>query len=115
MNIYWSLKSVPELSALTRKERQRVHAECLKKHFLYAPANRRSITALLARIFLTALCMVIGLRIAEAFGMKPNFWVYLVSSFIVVPVGSFVYLQIAVPALRPFYSEFIEKKSFVEQ
>jgi hypothetical protein len=102
MNIYWSLKSVPELAALTRKERQRVHAECLKKHFLWESANFRSITALLAQIFISAFGMLICINISESLGLKSNFWVFLVSSFIVLPIGSFVYLQIAIPALRPF-------------
>ena len=73
MNIYWSLKDVPELAALTSKERQRVHAECLKKHFLWASANCRSISALSARIFISALGMAICIYLSESFGMKPNF------------------------------------------
>jgi hypothetical protein len=115
MNIYWSLKSVPELAALNRKERRRVHTDCLKKHFLWASVTCRSITALLAQIFVSAFGMLICISISEAFGMKPNFWVFLVSSFIVLPIVSFIYFQIAVPVLRPFYCEFIEKKSSVEQ
>ena len=36
MSIYWSLKSVPELASLTRKQRRRVHEKCLRRHFFHA-------------------------------------------------------------------------------
>jgi hypothetical protein len=109
MRIYWSLKSVPELAALTRKERRRVHEECLRRHFWRAPASCRSITAHLAQIFILAGIMFVCISISGACGMKPNFWIFLVSAFIGMPAGSFVFSRIAIPVLRPFYREFIEK------
>jgi hypothetical protein len=110
MRVYWSLKSVPELAALTRKERRRVHEECLRRYFLHGPASCRSITAFLAHIFICACCLVVSISIFGGFGMKPNFWVFLASAFICAPVGMFVFSRVAIPYLRPFYREFIEKK-----
>ncbi len=114
MRIYWSLKSVPELQALPRKERRRVHEECLRKHFFRAPATCRSITAFLARILISAFGMFICISVSGSFGMKPNFWVFLTSAFIVLPIGSFIFSLIAIPVLRPFYLGIIEKRASVE-
>jgi len=114
MKVYWSLKSVPELEALTRKERRRVHQECLQKYFVRARATCRSTTAFFALILITAIGISICTKISESLGMKPNFWVFLAASSIVLPVGSFIFSRIAIPVLRPFYLEFIEKRPSVE-
>jgi len=41
--------------------------------------------------------------------MKQGFWPVLAAAFVGCPAGSFVFSQIAIPVLRPFYQEFIEK------
>jgi hypothetical protein len=115
MRIYWSLKSAPELAALTRKERRRVHEECLRRLFWHAPAGCRSITAYLAQMFILAGTMFVGISIFGAFGIKSNFWIFLALAFIGGPVGSFVFSQLAIPVLRPFYPELIDKNACAER
>jgi hypothetical protein len=109
MSIYWSLKSVPELKALRPEERRRVHLECLREHFLHVPVTWRAATAFFSQILISAFGMYSGISIAESFGLKSNFWVCLAVTLIVLPIGSFVFSRIAIPVLRPFYPEFIQK------
>jgi len=107
--IYWTLKSVPELAALTRKQRRRVHEQCLRHHFWYASATRRSITAYLSLIFTIVIVCIGGESVLSALGMADHFWSIYISAGIGFLAGSFVFSRIAIPVLRPFYHEFIER------
>ena len=108
MSIYWSLKSVPELEPLTRKQRRRVHEQCLRRHFWRAPATLRSVVAY-SILFLTVCGIVIlGTSIAGIVGWPDSIWAAGISGFFGVTVGDYVFSRIAIPILRPFYREFIE-------
>jgi len=109
MRVYWSLKSVPELSALTGKQRRRIHHQCLRRHFWFAPATRRSVAAFLSSIFATSAVVSGGVGILFALGYTNNFWAVGVLGYIGWTCGMFVSSRIAIPALRPFYRAFIER------
>ena len=108
MKIYWTLKSVPELASLTRKQRCRVHEQCLRRHFWYAGPTWRSVVGYSAFIFTVAGFVLAGESILRLFGVGHSFWTTVVCAFIGAVVGSFVISQIAISMLRPFYQEFIE-------
>ena len=108
MNIYLSLKSVPELAPLTRKQRSRIHEQCLQRHFFRAPATARSISAFLAALFTAAIFPILGDSVSRWFGVSDSFWFILVSAMLGFGFGRLVLSRIAIPALRPFYREFIE-------
>ena len=110
MSIYWSLKSVPELAPLSRKQRRRVHERCLRRYFLRAPVTRRSVVAYLILLAILMSSGFTGLYIASIFGWSDSLAVG-VSAFFGATVGSYIFSRIAIPVLRPFYQEFIETKS----
>ncbi len=109
MSIYWSLKSVPELARLTRKQRRRVHEQCLRRHFWGAPATRRSVLAYLIMVATVVSCGVLTISMASAFGW-PNTWAVGVAAFFGANVGSYIFSRIAIPVLRPFYQAFVESE-----
>ena len=106
--IYWTLKSVPELAPLPRKQRRRVHEQCLRRHFWFARATARSITAYAACILIAAGVVFLGVSIPPLFGVAYSFWFVLLSAWIGFEIGRFVFSRIAIPVLRPFYHEFIQ-------
>ena len=106
--IYWTLKSIPELAPLPRKKRRRVHQQCLRHHFWGAPATRRSVAAYFAMIMTVTVVVVGGDSILSALGIAHSFWTIPVLAFIGVDIGSFIFSRVAIPAIRPFYREFIE-------
>jgi hypothetical protein len=107
--IYWTLKSVPELAQLPRKQRRRVHGQCLRRHFWGAPATRRSIAAYLSFILIVTLFVAGGDGILTELGVAHSFWITFALAFIGATVGSFVFSRVAIPVIRPFYQEFIER------
>lgn len=108
MSIYWSLKNVPELAPLTRKQRCQVHEQCLQRYFFRARATSRSITAFLVAIFIASFFAFLGASIPSWFGISHGFWYIPVGAMIGFAIGRFVLSRIAIPALRPFYHEFIK-------
>ncbi len=109
MTIYWTLKSVPELASLPRKQRVKVHEQCYRRHFLQAPASVRSIASFFSFIVVAAICMIIGFRILEVVGLPSDrWWSFLIVGCIGIPLGQYVSTRIAIPALRPFYRQFTE-------
>jgi hypothetical protein len=109
MSIYLSLKSVPELAPLTRKQRRQVHEECLLRYFFRAPATPRSISAFVAAIFIASIFAFVGTSIPSWFGISHGVWFFPISAVVGVVVGRFVLSRIAIPVLRPFYRKFIER------
>jgi hypothetical protein len=107
MSIYWSLKSVPELAPLTRKQRRRVHEQCLRRHFFLARATARSVLAYGAALLITSILVFLGASISAGSGITRSVWL-IVSALVGFALGRFVLSRIAVPVLRPFYREFIE-------
>lgn len=109
MSIYLSLKSVPELAPLTRKQRCRVHEQCLHRHFFRAPTTTRSISAFVAALFTVIVFMIFGAHIPSWFGVPRSVWYFPISALVGFGLGRFVLSRIAIPTLRPFYREFIER------
>jgi membrane protein DedA with SNARE-associated domain len=101
---------VPELSSLTRRQQKRVHELCYRRHFLFARATARSVASLLAYIFTVASVVLLGNGVLAFLG-SPNYWSTIIFALIGGSVGSFVASRIAIPALRPFYHEFIDGKT----
>lgn len=108
MSIYWSLKSVPELAPLTRKQRRRVHEQCLRRYFWGAPATRRSIVAYLILLFTVTSIAILGISLAKVFGWPDGTWLIGISALFGTIIGRYVFSRIAIPVLRPFYRKFIE-------
>ena len=109
MSIYWSLKSVPELAPLTGKQRRRVHERCLQQHFFRAPATARSVSAFLAALFTAIIFVLLGIGIPLWFGLPKSFWHIPVSAMVGFGLGRFILSRIAIPVLRSFYREFMER------
>ena len=107
--IYWRLKSVPELARLPRKERRRVHEQCLRRHFWFARATARSLTAYVSSIFTVVIVVFLGTSIPQVFGITYHSWFVLASAFVGVQIALFVVSRIAIPVLRPFYNEYIQR------
>ena len=108
MTIYWSLKSVPELAPLTRKQRRRVHEQCLRRRFWGAPLTRRSITAYLVLLVFLLGSLFTGVYLSGVFGHQDSVWFMLPSAFVGATVGRYIFSRIAIPVLRPFYHDFIQ-------
>jgi hypothetical protein len=109
MSIYWSLKNVPELAPLTRQQRRRVHEQCLRQHFLFSQAPSRFILAALVFLLVIAGITTLGIFAAMAFLGELHLWHIFASALIGALVGSFVVSRIAIPVIRPFYREIIER------
>jgi hypothetical protein len=109
MSIYLSLKHVPELAPLTRKQRRQVHEQCLQRYFFRARATSRSISAFLAAIFIASIFAFVGTSIPSWFGISHSVWFFPISAVVGVVIGRFVLSRIAIPTLRPFYRKFIER------
>ena len=108
MNIYWSLKSVPELAPLSRKQRRRVHEQCLRRYFFRARATARSVSAYVAALFIAILFVYLGASIPAGSGIVRGVW-FIGSALVGFELGRFVLSRIAIPVLRPFYGEFTER------
>src|SRR5579863_5515354 len=100
--IYWTLKSVPELARLPRKERRRAHEQCLRRHFWFARATARSVTAYVGSIFTVAIFVFLATSIPQFFGIANHWWFVLVPALIGFEIARFVFSRIAIPVLRPF-------------
>jgi len=108
MSIYWSLKSVPELAPLTRKQRRRVHEQCLRRHFFRARATARSVSAYAAALLIAIIFAIVGASIPAGSGVARSVW-FIGLALVGFELGRFVLSRIAIPVLRPFYCEFIER------
>ena|SRR5881394_1711021 len=110
MNIYWSLRKVPELAALAPADRKRVHEACLRRYFWGAPATRRSLIAYLMLILCPAASMLLTTWILQAFDGTMRIWPMVVAATGGAMFGHFVFSRIAVAHLRQFYSDYIQKE-----
>jgi hypothetical protein len=108
MSLYWSLKNVPELAPLPCKQRCQVHEECLQRYFFHAPATTRSASAFLSAILIASSFALLGASIPSWFGSSDSFRFMPGGAMMGFTIGRFVLSRIAIPALRPFYHEFIK-------
>ena len=110
MSIYWSLRDVPELAPLTRKQRRRVHERCLRRYFWGAPITRRSITAYLVLLVFLLGSLLAGVSLSRVFGYPDSVWFIGTSALFGAVFGKYIFSRIAIPVLRPFYRDFIQRE-----
>jgi hypothetical protein len=111
MEIYWTLKDVPELASLPPKERRRVHELCLRQHFLYARPTRRSMLAYAACLTCAILVGVLGGDLLRLLSGKESLWLTVGPTTIGMMLGWGIFSRIAIPSLRPFYGRVIGGES----
>jgi hypothetical protein len=94
MQIYWTLKSIPELSGLPIKERRRVWRAALRKirirHWQYW-----------ASLVGIALCVEIGQHIYAHLGGS-----------IGAVVGAFIFSQVSIHLARPYIRDLLSDEAF---
>ena len=110
MNIYWSLRNVPELAPLAPAERKRVHEACLRRYFWRAPVTRRSLIAYLVLVFSPVAVVSLTFSVAQAFGFSVPLWLSVAAIAVGGVCGRFVFSRIAVAHLRPFYSDYLQNE-----
>jgi cytochrome c biogenesis protein CcdA len=110
MSIYWSLKDVPELAALTPRQRGRVHESCLRRHFLTARATRQSVAIYAAFLLCSIALTLLVTNVPELLGFQFSIWFTVVGGTIGSFMGWFLLSRLAIPFLRPFYREIIERE-----
>ena len=104
MSIYWSLKSVPELPG--------GGAESMSIVFSIISSVRRPLheasRLFLAALFTAFIFLFLGVSMPW-FGLPKSFWYIPVSAMVGFGIGRFVLSRIAIPVLRPFYRELVER------
>jgi hypothetical protein len=107
MTFYWTLKSVPELSGLSPRERQQVHHVCYSRHVF------RSARCLIA-LCLCGLCGGAGVAVGSfahlLFGVQFSIWHVAIGGGIGGGLGGFYFGQTVTSYLRPFYAAYINKE-----
>ena len=108
MQIYWSLKRVPELSGLSPVERQHVHRACYSQH-----AVGQSWWSL--GLLLCGLCTAIGIMggslVHSVLGVPFSIWQTGLGGAIGGGIGGGIFGQIVISHLRTFYADYIKNKS----
>ena len=110
MSIYWSLKDVPELATLTPQQRSRIHESCLRRQFLGARATHKSIAIYVAFLLCSLALTLLVTGIPELLGFRFSIWFTVVGGTVGLFAGWFLMSRLAIPLLRPFYCEFIERE-----
>lgn len=110
MNIYWSLRNVPELAPLSPADRRRVHEACLQRYFWRAPATWRSLIAYLMLILCPAAFLLLTTWLVQKFGGSTPLWLLVLTVTVGAMFGHFVFSRIAVSQLRQFYPDYIQKE-----
>jgi hypothetical protein len=108
MGLYWSLKSVPELATLGRKQRRQIHEQCLRRYFFSAPTTPRSVAAFAVALFTAIAFIILGVNLPPLLGLSASLWISMGSAGLGCGLGRFFLSRIAIPALRPYYREFLE-------
>jgi len=103
MNIYWSLRGVPELAQLSRRERRRVHHACLQRHFFDAVFSWHAALALFGGIICGVLLAEIGRWLSIGLGVGETVARCVEAAFATAGF-LFAFRQAAVLHLRPFYA-----------
>ena len=111
MNIYWTLKDVPELASLPPKARRRVHELCLRQHFLCARPTRRSMLAYAVCMVCALIVGVLGGDLLGLMSGKESLWFSVAAMTIGMMLGWGLFSRIAIPSLRPFYRRFLGEEA----
>jgi hypothetical protein len=107
MKIYWSLKQVPELADLSPKRRRRAHDACMRKYFFEAPLTRWSRFAFV--LFLVSIGLPLFIY-EEGFSGRHSLVVLFGVVAGGIQAGWFLMEQLAIPIIRPFYHQFINRE-----
>src|SRR6266571_8700088 len=110
MKIYWRLKKVPELAPLAQKERSRVHEICLRRHFLYTRPTPRGVVAFLAFLGCGITVGILGTALLARVGASDPLW-NIAAMTIGGVLGWFLFTRIAMPSLRPHYTEYLTRNA----
>jgi hypothetical protein len=107
MQIYWSLKRVPELSGLSRTERSQVHRVCYSQKFVGSISFFVSIVA-------CGLCAaggsILGHYLPSVLGLQYSVWYGAFGAGIGGGIGGFVFSEVSMHYLRPFYADYIKNE-----
>jgi len=109
MKIFWRLKDVPELAPLVPEERRRVHEVCLRRHFLCTRPTPRSAAAFVALLGCGISVGILGTALLARVGASDPLW-NIAAMTCGGMLGWFLFTRIAMPSLRPHYTEFIESE-----
>ena len=104
MKIYWTFKDVPELAPLSPPERRMVNRACCG-HTL---KSRRCLVALVVCGLCAGLGCVLGDSLHGVFGFPFSIWQVAVGGGIGGGMGGFIYGQVVIDYLRPFYADYIK-------
>jgi RsiW-degrading membrane proteinase PrsW (M82 family) len=106
----WSLEGVPELTGLSRQARQRVHAVCVRHHFLHARVTWWSAFAYAVFISCVSGFSALSEFVARLIGVQNSIWFLICGALIGAWVGAFLFSRMAISLVRAFYRETIEKE-----
>src|SRR5436190_2601564 len=100
MQIYWSLKHIPELSGLSSKQRNRVYAAC-RRQYRNARITRRNIILYLSAVFLPSALLILAFPVFQVDKYSDAF-----GSMAFLMIGAISWLawsRIEINQLRPHY------------
>ena len=106
MQIYWSLKRVPEMAGLSHTERCQVHRACGRAFV----GSVQCYIAVIVCGFCGMAGAVGGHYIHLAFGIPYSIWQVAVGCGIGGGVGGTVYCEFMLHYLRPFYADYIKSE-----
>lgn len=109
IGVYWSLKDIPELAALSARQKRRVHAQCVRSHFLFAPLTRRGAFAYGALTLSVAVFTALGSYVPKLINVQSSIWPIICGTALGAWLGTFLFSHIAIPSVRSFYRETIKK------
>src|SRR5438309_5447696 len=100
MKIYWSLKQIPELAGLSRRERNIAFKAFCSQHMMHARPNRWSIAAWFAVFFLMPGSMVLARSLLEI--SESSDLVVALAGCAGFILGIFLHFQISANYMRRF-------------
>lgn len=101
MRIYWSLKSIPELAEVPKKDRKKIWRRC----FLKALRNWQTLVAGAA----LGLCAALGNILGEILGYP------CIGGAIGGAAGGLICSQVAIKRARPYIREYLEHISEIQK
>jgi hypothetical protein len=107
MRVYWSLKRVPELALLGKRDRRRVHESCFRRYWLNAPLNKRSLAAYFAMMVYIPAVTILGCALLD--GLPGSGWHALIAMSAGMYSGWYCFTRVAISHLRPFYRDYIHE------
>src|SRR3954465_15169137 len=108
MQVYWSLKQIPELAGLSRRDRWRVFNGCGRKHHAFnARITHQNVIAYVL-VFLVPFSGVVVSSLLHFENYSDLLCTFPLATGTMV--GWFIYSRLQMNRLRPYYSEFVRKE-----